>query len=602
MRIKALIFTLSIFLGKGVSEIAWCQALTKKEQKAITKIKSIANEMLEKTKVPGMAMAIVKDGRVILSEGFGYRDKENKLPVTPSTLFAIGSVSKSFTAMTLAQLEDDDVIQWNDPVRKHLPRFKLKDPVANEFINVRDLLTHCSGLARHDFSWIGATVSREELIDRIPYLEPNKEFRTTWQYQNLLYVTAGYLAGQVSGKTWEQLALEKILKPLGMTHTNFSITETVKQKDYAHPYYEDESKNMVKTELDNYDVIAPAGSINSNLLDMVKWVGLHLGDTTLENRSIVSNDNLELMHSPLQLVSTESSQPELTPPAYGLGWFVYHHNGHKVVQHGGNVTGFTALVYLLPKDKVGMVFLTNGNTNKLPSIMSLYASDLLLGFEPQNWYERAYGKLEADDKKEKEKQNEKEAKRKTGTKPHHNLKEYAGEYNHPGYGDLTVKIENDTTLEALYNGYLYPLKHWHYEVFQGTHKTHQINWFFNFQTDNDGAVVAVNIPFERSMDTDISFHKLPPNNLKEHHFLTKLVGNYEAEGLPMKIEFKTDDAIQVTPKGQGTYELVPYKGTEFKFKGANGYSIEFVWDGQAEKVGEAKLHQPNGTFKLIRIK
>ena len=222
-------------------------------------------------KVPGVAVAVVKDGQVILSKGYGTRDADKQLPVTPKTLFAIGSITKSFTVTALGMLADDGKLDWDKPVREYLPEFRLYDQVASDHMTPRDLVTPRSGLPRHDALWYNSTFTRREMIERLRYLEPSKDFRSTWQYNNLMFLTAGYLAGQLAGTSWEELVRARIFGPLGMTGSNFSVTDSQKSPDFAQPYatVKEETK---KIPFRGIDEMAPAGSINSNIEDMTRYL------------------------------------------------------------------------------------------------------------------------------------------------------------------------------------------------------------------------------------------------------------------------------------------------------------------------------------------
>ena len=247
--------------------------------------------------VPGLAVAIVQDGEVVLAKGYGVRDVAGNLPVTPDTLFAIGSSTKAFTVMSLAVLVDDGKLDWDTPVQAYLPRFALQDECASAGMTPRDLVTHRSGLPRHDLVWYNAPLTRAELFERLRYLEPNAGFRSKWQYQNLMFLTAGYLAGEVSGRSWEDLVRARIFDPLGMTSSNFSVLESRKTADFAKPYTRKEKKTS-EIPFRNIDVVGPAGSINSNLNDMARWLKLQLSDGSLGGRRVVGAANLEQMHEP----------------------------------------------------------------------------------------------------------------------------------------------------------------------------------------------------------------------------------------------------------------------------------------------------------------
>jgi CubicO group peptidase (beta-lactamase class C family) len=213
--------------------------------------------------VPGAGIAIVKDGEVILVKGYGYADVAKKRKADKKTLFAIGSSSKAFTAASVMQLVDEKKLDLNKSVISYLPNFKLYDDYATKNITPRDLLSHRSGLPRHDLVWYGSKDSREGLYNRLRYLEPTAELRETWQYQNLMYMTAGYLVGQIEKESWEETVKRKIFMPLGMNATNFSVEDSKKVKNHALPYNEKEGQ-LEKIDFRNIDAIGPAGSINSN--------------------------------------------------------------------------------------------------------------------------------------------------------------------------------------------------------------------------------------------------------------------------------------------------------------------------------------------------
>jgi len=196
-------------------------------QEALKDFEEVVTDAMKKFDVPGMAIAIVKYNDVVYSKGFGYRDVEKQLPVTPDTLFAIGSSTKAFTTFVLGTLVDEGKIEWDKPVRNYIPWFKLYDTGASERMTPRDLVTHRSGLPRHDLVWYNNyDASRKWLVERLPYLEPSADLREKFQYNNLMFLTAGYLTEVVTGKTWEEAVRERILLPLSMTRTNFSVADS----------------------------------------------------------------------------------------------------------------------------------------------------------------------------------------------------------------------------------------------------------------------------------------------------------------------------------------------------------------------------------------
>src|SRR5215813_2141415 len=200
-------------------------------------------DAMKKFDVPGMAIAIVKGKDIIYTKGFGYRDVEKQLPVTPDTLFAIGSSSKAFTTFVLGTLVDEGKIEWDKPLRNYIPWFRLYNESMGERLTPRDLVTHRSGLPRHDLVWYNNYgASRKWLVERLAYLEPSADLREKFQYNNLMFLTAGYLSEVITGKTWEENVRERILDPLGMARTNFSVLDSQKDQDFAQPYRKREGK------------------------------------------------------------------------------------------------------------------------------------------------------------------------------------------------------------------------------------------------------------------------------------------------------------------------------------------------------------------------
>jgi len=551
---------------------------------------AFANKELRDWKCDGFAVAIVEDGKVILSKGYGLRDVKKNLPVTEKTLFAIGSATKSFTVTSLGVLVDQGKLDWDKPVRDYLPDFKMWDPFATERMTPRDLVTHRSGLPRHDLMWYSSPFSRQELFDRLPYLEPNKDFRTTFQYQNLMFMTAGYLAGHVAGTTWEQLVHKVIFEPLGMTSSNFSITESQKTADFSQPY---QVVNDIAVDIPfrNIDSIGPAGSINSNIEDMTKYVMMHLA----KGKGVVSATNEMQMMTPQMAIQAPSPDKELGDLSYGMGFFVTSYRGHKFVHHGGNIDGFSALVAFLPQDNVGLVILTNQNASPLPAVVAYNVWDRLLGMDQIDWTARVKQQRALTKKSEQDAKQKGYTTQRTGTHPSHELAEYAGEYEHPGYGIVKIDYASGS-LKIDYHGLGGVLSHFHYDVFEVPKD--DLNPFsgekVQFRSNLAGEIESLGIPFESTLK-DITFIKLGDRSMTQKTFLQPLTGDYQRGPLLAAISLKGDSALTLTLPGQPVYNLVPLHGTKFNIKELNGYSVEFKGD-------DLVFYQPNGTFSATRKK
>lgn len=568
---------------------------------AVATLRHLADSLRQKRLTPGLAFGLVKDGKVLLAEGYGYRDLEKKLPVTANTQFAIGSSSKAFTAACLAMLVDKGQLEWEKPIVNYLPDFKLYDEFATREMNAVDLLCHRSGLPRHDLIWYGSALSRKEIYERLRYLPPNKSLRTTWQYNNLMFMTAGYLTERVSGSTWEQFVKNNIFQPLGMNNSNFSVKEMAAAKDAALGYRTKDRKENIRMDYRNIDAMGPAGSINSSVNDMLQWVKLHLNKGKTADKQLISAAEIARMHTPQMLMDDSGSEknPEITDPSYGMGWFIYRHKGLKVVEHGGNIDGFSALVYLIPEKDFGLVILTNQNGAGVTSVLARSAADLVLGLEPTDWYARAYAESDKkqDDKKEEKKP---EPKRVAGTQPSHALSEYAGEYEHPGYGIIEVK-QDGKGLRMKFNSFDLPMDHWHYDAFNAKVEELEVSMMLNFQTDPNGTVFQLTTNTDPLVEQDAAFKKIPPRRLSDPTFLQNLAGKYKSEegGDPVTFELRSKTLYLKVP-GQPEYTLQPFQGTEFKLKDLNGFSVEFQLDDKSKATGVSFI-QPNGVFKAKKV-
>ena len=297
-----------IVLALALISPSWLQAGSQSIQPPPAKLKKTAavdfkkfrlfmDSEMKRWEVPGMGIGIYKDGKVLFSEGFGYRNLEKKLPVTPNTIFAIGSASKAFTTMDVQILVDEGKVEWDKPVQTYLPDFELKDEVATARMTVRDLVCHRSGLPRHDGLWYGTSLTREDIYQRLRYLDFSADFRSTLQYNNLMFLTAGYLVGKLTNSSWEEFTRQRIFAPLGMASSNCSVEDSKKSEDYSSPYQRREGK-VEEVPFRNINNIGPAGSINSNVNDMLKWVEFHLNKGKVGDKQIVSEAGQREVYTP----------------------------------------------------------------------------------------------------------------------------------------------------------------------------------------------------------------------------------------------------------------------------------------------------------------
>ena len=302
--------------------------------------------------IPGMSLAIVKDDKVIYLKGLGVKDFEKNIPVTADTRFAIGSSTKAFTAMLAIMTADEGKLSLDDSPKKFLPYFTLRDEEAAAKITMRDLLSHRSGLNRTDFAMVTGVLNREELIKVAGMAKPTAKLGEKWQYQNVMYAAAGEAVAKAQNSTWDDLIAKKIFKPLGMTNSDTRIEDMQKSRDYSFGYdYNAGTKVTRRLPQRAIPAAAPAGAINSSARDMAQWVRLMVGNGVFNGKRLVSENGFdELTRKQINIAGSID---------YGLGWFLRQWNGHKVVEHGGNIDGFNAQVAFMPDQKLGFVLLTN---------------------------------------------------------------------------------------------------------------------------------------------------------------------------------------------------------------------------------------------------
>jgi CubicO group peptidase (beta-lactamase class C family) len=438
-----------------------------------TAVDAIVQDAMKAWQVPGAAVVIVKGDQVVYLKGHGIRELGGDKPVTPETLFAIASTSKAFTTTAIAMLADDGKLNWDDPVHKHLDFFRLSDPLADGNVTLRDLVTHRTGLSRHDLLWIGAPWGREEVIRRIGQVPLTKSFRSAYQYQNIMYLTAGYAAGKANQSTWEELVQKRIFDPLGMAGANFSIRDATRAADHATPHAKSKAGKVETIAWRNIDNIGPAGSINAGVRDLGKWLRFQLADGTFDGKRLMSARLLDETHAPQIVIPldgqsgvqsfTREMNPETNLMSYGLGWTIQDYRGHIVVSHGGSIDGFRAQVALVPKAKLGIAILSNLGRTQFPEAVRNSLVDHLLETPKRDWNDYLSSlskKAEAGQDAENRKR---EANRRKDTKPSLALSAYAGAYENPGYGTLTVSENNGLVVD--WSSFKLKLEHFHFDTF-----------------------------------------------------------------------------------------------------------------------------------------
>ena len=516
--------------------------ILKRSKKRLQNIESVLNEVLESTKAPGFSVAVIDRNEIIYSKGFGYSDHENKIPASPNTIYAIGSCTKAFTTSILGILKNQEQLSFDDSPIKHIDGFSFFNDEMNGAITLKDLMRHSTGLPRHDLAWyLFPENNKANLVNKIKYQEPFNDVREKWYYNNFMYLLQGIIAEEITGKSWEENVAELIFEPLKM-ETTFSDINGLRNNNEAAIGYELIDGHTSK-KMDYYDLrgISPAGSINSTVLDMANWLKAWINGGQFDGIQVLPSTFVNEAISSQMIISgglPSKEHADLHFSNYGFGWFLSSYKGHYMVQHGGNIDGFTANTAFFPSDSIGIVVLTNQNGSAVPSLVRNIIADKVLNLPGSDWNgEFKKNKKEAKEIQKNAKSNQ-SADKVEGTKPSHPLESYIGQYKHPGYGQFELSVENDSLFATFPKTKLW-LKHFHYDIFEpfevdetGIDST-GFEIRMGFITGNDGEIKTLEAKFEPAIDP-IKFERIPIRFDVNQDDLKNYEGNYEFSGMTLK--------------------------------------------------------------------
>ncbi|MBS1934317.1 MAG: serine hydrolase [Bacteroidetes bacterium] len=580
------------------------------EDKRFAGLDTAFARVLKNWHAAGFAVAVVEKDKVVYAKGFGYRDYENKIPVTPTTLFAIGSCTKAFTASVIGMLVKDGKLDYDKPVRNYLPELKFYNDEMNNKITLRDMMCHRTGLPRHDYSWYFFTTnSRDSLLQRIQYMEPSAGIRERWQYNNFMFFAQGVVAEKITGKKWEDNVREKIFVPLGMSNSFFSVDDMAKNADASIGYGLKNDSIIKKLDYYHIDAMGPAGSINSSVNDMSKWVITWINDGKFEGKQIIPETHRNEAISSQMIVggsTPDKENPDIYFSNYGFGWMLSSYRGHYRVEHGGNIDGFSASTCFFPSDSVGIIVLSNQNSSSVPSIIRNLIADRMLKLKYKDWNSELRARIE---KAKKEDSNAKKSQviieKKISTAAHP-LKDLEGLYTNNGYGTFDIQVQRDS-LFAFAGKKTIWLRHKQYDIFDVFEKdakegidTSENSSPMQFQMNTNGDITSLDIVLDASVKP-ISFVKSPRAKEISKDSLLKFVGDYDLKGMTLKVIIKDEKKLTLIVPGQPEYELVPVDKNKFNIKTLTGFTIQFNVDDKNE-VTELLSIQPNGTFKATRKK
>lgn len=451
--------------------------------------------------VPGLSIAVVKDGKVVLAKGYGVLEKGKTSKADENSLYAIASNTKAFVSASIGILVEEGKLNWDDPVQKYLPYFELYDPYVSKHTTVRDLLCHRVGLGTYsgDAIWYKTNYSAEEVVKRVKYLPSAYEFRAGYGYTNLMFIAAGEVIRAASGKPWDVFVKERIFKPLGMERSQTSTSALGNLSNVAMPH-----KSIYgpaePIPYAGWDNMGAAGGIISSVSDMAKWLNLQLNQGKYEGKTIFSAQTQETfwtMHNSFRVSAAQKQRYfKRHFSGYALGWSIADYGGRVVLSHGGGYDGMYSQVMMVPEEKLGIVVLTNSMTGISPNLCQ-YVVDRYLNLPLKDWSKEGIpGELQHQAERRKMVETRKAAQVKNTT-PGVPQSALLGQYHDPLYGTLEVKLGANQQLELHFpHGPQLDavLSHWHYDTYEIKWKQNHAWYDFGtlqFVTDNNRKVVGI---------------------------------------------------------------------------------------------------------------
>jgi len=557
-------------------------------------------QVLKDWNTPGIGVGIVVHDKLVFAKGYGYRDYDKKLPFTPATLCQIASNSKLFTAVAAGMLVEEGKLTWNKPVRESVPTIQFYNDQLNDNVTLRDMLSHRTGVTRHDLIWFKSPFTRKELFEKLKYLEPQEPMRETFLYNNLMYAAAGNIIELKSGKTWEQFVRERIFAPLDMNTTTYTISDMTQHPDHGVPFLEKrDSFELYKIPYyEDTEGVAPAGAIISNIDELSHWLIALMNDGRYNGKQVLPANVLKATLQPaIGLPNTLGESQgfwELLNPAYGMGRQTAAYRGHLITYHGGDLPGFHSQVSFLPNDKIGVIVLViSDHSAPLYNIVSYDVYERLLGMDQTPWSQRRLQQRLAGKKAGTEARAKAGADRIPSTKPSHALADYAGDYENPAYGILKIALNSDT-LQFGFHEFQFPMSHFHYDRFDTPDDEQYGKFSVNFRTNPQGDIDSAVISLDQA---EVVFTRKP--DTLDPALLERLAGGYVT---PTKVRFEVlyqpGAGLSLSFPGGPPLKLIPIKGLKFRTPQFADVIYEFTVENG--KVTALQERDPSGEFTFPR--
>jgi CubicO group peptidase (beta-lactamase class C family) len=557
-------------------------------------------QILKDWNTPGIGVGIVVNDKLVFAKGYGYRDYEKKLPFTPTTLCQIASNSKLFTAVAAGMLVEQGKLTWDNPVRDAVPTIQFYNDQLNNNVTLRDMLSHRTGVTRHDLIWFKSPFTRKQLFEKLKYLEPQQPMRETFLYNNLMFSAVGYIVELKSGKTWEQYVRENIFQPLDMPTSTYTISDMLKHPDHGVPYREkrDSFELYMIPYYEDTEGVAPAGAIISNIDELSHWLIALMNDGKYNGKQVLPPNVLKATMQPaIGLPNTLGEALgywELLNPDYGMGRQTASYRGRLLTFHGGDLPGFHSQVSFLPNDKIGViVFVIGDHAAPLYNVVSYNVYERLLGMDQTPWSERRLKIRLANKKAGTEARAKAGSDRVPNTKPSHALADYAAEYENPAYGIVKIGLKTDR-LDFTFHEFQFPLSHFHYDRFDTPDDEQYGKFSVNFRTNPQGDIGEVMMSLD---EAEVVFTRKP--EALDPKLLEKLQGTYLT---PAKVKFEVlyqpGTGLSLVFPGGAPQKLIQVKGLQFRTPQSADTIYEFVLEnGQVQALRE---RDPSSEFTYPR--
>ena len=558
------------------------------------------DQLLKDWNTPGIGVGIVINDKLVFAKGYGYRDYGRKLPFTPTTLCPIASNSKLFTAVAAGMLVEQGKLTWDKPVRDAVPTIQFYNDQLNNNVTLRDMLSHRTGVTRHDLIWFKSPFTRKELFEKLKYLEPQQPMRETFLYNNLMFSAVGYIIELKSSKTWENYVRENIFEPLDMNTSTYTISDMLKLPDHGVPYREkrDSFELYQIPYYEDTEGVAPAGAIISNINELSHWLVALMNDGNYNGKQVLPPNVLKATLQPAIGLPNALGEAlgywEVLNPDYGMGRQTASYRGHLMTFHGGDLPGFHSQVSFLPNEKIGVIVLVIGDhAAPLYNVVSYNVYERLIGMDQTPWSERRLKIRLANKKAGTEARAKAGGDRVPDTKPSHPLSDYAAEYENPAYGIVKIGCKSEQ-LDFTFHEFQYPLSHFHYDRFDTPDDEQYGRFSVNFRTNPQGDISEAVMSID---EAEVVFKRKP--EVLDPKLLEKLAGTYLTPSqVKFEVLYQPGAGLSLVFPGGPPQKLIQVKRLEFRTPQSGDTIYEFVLEnGQVKALRE---RDPSGEFTFPR--